>query len=177
MLVFESNSFGNHRGYSLIELVITIVLTSIVVVVFLTLFSSIQRSSVEPVFQIKAAELGQAVLEEISLKNFDENSPAGNARRCNDSGAPSCTSTPGPDSGETRETYDDIDDYHGINQSPPEDALGNPQIGYASYSLSVAVNYAGDDLALPTQSIKRIQVTITAPDNTQYIFSEYKGNY
>ena len=67
-------------GYSLIEPVITITLTSIVMTIFFTVFSQNQVKSVSPVMQIKALELGQAYLEEISLKRYDENSPADNSQ-------------------------------------------------------------------------------------------------
>ena len=165
------------RGYSLIELVITIVLSSIALLVFLTLFSSIQSSSTEPVFQVKAAELGQAYLEEIGLKRFDEQSPAGNGLRCNDSGAPSCSATMNFETGEVRATFDDIDDYNGLADSPPQDTFGNARSGFTNFSVNVVVAYAGSDFGFSNQDLKRITVTVTTPDLTNYQFSQYKGNF
>ena len=172
---------NQQKGYSLIELVVTIVLTSIIVVVFLTLFSSVQRNSTEPVFQVKAAELGQAYLEEISLKKYDHASPAGNGLRCNDTG-PACSGTLGVDNitpgvAETRANFNDVDDYNNLVESPPADALGNVRSGFNNFSVSIAVSYAGGDLGLAAQDMKRIEVTVTAPDSTQYVFSQYRGNF
>ena len=70
-------------AYSLIELIITMVVSSVAMVIFYNVFSQSQVNSVSPIMQVKALELGQAYLEEISLKRFDENSPAGNHLRCN----------------------------------------------------------------------------------------------
>ncbi|MCW8875623.1 MAG: prepilin-type N-terminal cleavage/methylation domain-containing protein [Kangiellaceae bacterium] len=166
------------QGYSLIELVITIVLSSIALLVFLTLFSSIQSSSTEPVFQVKAAELGQAYLEEIGLKRFDEQSPAGNGLRCNDPAWPTtCSLVLDSEGGEVRATFDDIDDYNGLIDSPPQDAFGNARSGFTSFSVNIVVAYSGADFGFPNQDLKRITVTVTTPDSTSYQFSQYKGNF
>ncbi len=169
------------KGYSLIELVVTIALSSIVLAVFLQLFSRIQLQSTEPVFQVKAAELGQAYLEEIALKKFDHNSPSGNGIRCNESST-SCSASLGVDQvspgvNETRANFNDIDDYNGLNNSPPIDALGNTRTGFNGYSVQVSVSYAGSDLGLDNSSMKKVEVTVTTPDNTQYTFSQYRGNF
>lgn len=170
------NNSSSTSGYSLIELVVTIALTSLVVVVFLSFFSSIQLQSTEPVFQVKAAELGQAYLEEISLKKYDHNSPNGNGNRCNDSG-PACSATLTSEGGETRITYNDVDDYHNLSDSPPQDALGNVRSGFNNFSVDIQVSYAGADLGLAAQDLKRIEVIVTTPDGTQFPFSQYRGNF
>jgi len=170
------NSNVKQRGYSLIELVITIIISAIVVTAFLTLFSSVQLKSTEPVFQVKAAELGQAYLEEIALKKYDHQSPSGNTVRCNESG-PACSGTLGLDGAETRVNFNDIDDYNNLTNDPPIDALGNVRSGFNNFSVSISVEYAGDDIGLAAQDMKRIEVTVTAPDSTRYVFSQYRGNF
>ena len=165
------------QGYSLIELVVTIVLTSLVMVLFYSFFASNQVNSVTPVTQVKAAQLAQAYLEEISLRRFDENSPVGNAFRCNSTGAPACSNTLGSD-GEARPLYDDVDDYDDITaESPPQDALGNVRSGFNNFSVDINVTYAGGDFGLAAQDLKRIQVTVTSPEGSQFVFSNYKGNF
>jgi len=172
------SSSNNHRisGYSLVELVVTIVLTAITMAILYTVFANTQSRSIEPVDQIKAAELAQAYIEEILLKKYDENSPAGNGARCNSPGNPACSATLGPDGGETRAQYDDVDDYNGLSESPPLDALGNPRNGFANFSADVTVSYAGGDLGFANGDMKRIQVDIGVRGNT-YTFSAYKGNF
>lgn len=169
-----------NQGYSLIELVVTVVLTGIVVVVLLSLFSQTQKQSSEPVFQVKAAELGQAYLEEISLKRFDENSPVGNQSRCD---AASCSAVLGPETNlnppvaETRASYDDVDDYNGLDEKPPRDAQGNLRSGFDNFNVKVTVSYAGDDLGLAVTDMKLIQVEVITPDNSRYQFGQYRGNF
>jgi MSHA pilin protein MshD len=169
-------SYQKQIGYSLVELIITILLSSIALIIFFNFFASNQKKSVAPVFQIKATKLAQAYLEEIQLKRYDENSPAGNSLRCNSPTASACSTTLTSD-GESRSGFDDVDDYNGLNDSPPQDVLGNNRADFNRFSVSVAVSYAGTDLGLALQDMKRIQVTVTAPDNSQYVFSQYKGNF
>jgi len=173
-------SLKNYYGYSLIELIITITLTSIVMTIFYTVFSKNQVNSVTPVMQVKAAELGQAYLEEISLKRFDENSPIGNATPCVITGT-SCTTSGnfGPDT-ETRSTFDDVDDYHGLTNTPPEDALGNQRSGFNGFTVDIEVTYVGTLWGLPNnEDLKKIEVSVTLPTaiGDVFIFTQYRGNF
>ena len=164
-----------YQGYSLIELIITIVLTSIAMTMLFTVFGSMQINSVSPVFQIKAAALSQAYMEEILLKKFDEVSPAGNSARCNSPGNPVCSGVLGSD-GETRSQYDDVDDYDGVSDTPPQDALGNNRTGFANFTANITVSYAGSDFGLTNTDLKKIEITIIAPRD-QFVFAAYKGNF
>lgn len=164
-------------GYSLIELIISIVLTGIVLVIFYSFFAENQKNSASPVFQVKAAQLGQAYLEEISLKKYDENSPVGNALPCNAPTAVACSATLASEAGETRTTFDDLDDYNGLSESPPRDALNNARSGFNNFSVNVVVNYAGADFGLAVQDLKRVTVTVVLPDSSQYVFSQYESNF
>jgi len=164
-------------AFTLVELVITIVLTGIAVVMFSGIYASTQLKSISPVFQVKAAELAQSYLEEISLRRFDENSPIGNQLRCDQATQPPCSNTLGSDTGEIRINFDDVDDYNNLNESPPKDALGNNRSGFNNFSLSVSVSYAGTDHGFSQRDLKKIIVTITSPENDQFVFSVYKGNF
>jgi MSHA pilin protein MshD len=143
--------------------------------IFFSIFAPNQRNSVSPLFQVKAAELGQAYLEEISLKRFDEFSPIGNGLRCDEDPVTSC----GPISTEeaSRVLFDDVDDYHNLNDNPPEDAFGNVRSGFNSFTVNVAVSYAGTDQGLTSSHLKKIQVTVISPENDQIIFTQYKSNF
>lgn len=171
-----AKNIHQQSGYSLIELIITVVLTSIVIIVFYQVFAFNQRQSTSPVLQVKAAELAQAYLEEISLRKYDENSPAGNGQRCNSPSAPACSATLGSN-GETRQFYDDVDDYNGLTESPPRDAFDNIRTGFNNFTTTITVTYAGTDFGLNAQDAKRIQVTIDSPEGDQFTFSQYRGNF
>jgi MSHA pilin protein MshD len=169
----------NTKGYSLIELIITITLTSIVMVIFYTVFGQTQVKSVSPIIQVKAAELGQAYLEEISLKRFDELSPIGNATPCTQGNCTPTGNFGGLSEGETRVSFDDVDDYHNLLDSPPVDATNNVRSGFSGFSVAVQVAYSGADFGLPSQSLKTITVTVTPPSSEggSFVFSQYRGNF
>lgn len=167
----------NNQGFTLVELIITIVLSGIAIAMFAGIYTSTQVKSVSPIMQVKAAELAQAYLEEISLKRFDEQSPIGNRFRCDENPAISCSNTLASESGETRARFDDVDDYNNLNESPPRDALGNIRNGFNSFSASVTVSYAGADQGFSARDLKRIEVTITSAEDDLFVFSMYKGNF
>jgi len=169
--------FQYKSGFTLVELVITIVLTGIVILMFFGVYTSAQLKSVSPVFQVKSAELAQGILEEISLKRFDENSPLGNSLRCDQPSQPICSNTLGIDVGESRSSFDDVDDYNGLIESPPKDALGNIKSEFTNFNLNVEVIYAGTDHGFSQRELKKIQVTVVSPENDQFVFSVYKGNF
>ncbi len=182
MTHFQTHRSGLHglsalSGFTLVELVITIIITSIAMVMFAGIYTSTQVNSVSPVIQVKAAELAQAYLEEISLKRFDENSPIGNQFGCDQASQPICSNTLASEPGETRAIFDDVDDYNNLNESPPRDALGNIRNGFDNFSANVSVSYAGADQGFTARDLKRIQITVTSPDNGQFVFSVYKGNF
>lgn len=155
----------------------TIVVTSIVIVIFYSLFSPNQRNSVSVVMQVKAAKLGQAYLEEISLKRFDESSPIGNLIRCNQTPAITCGAIINEEGLLNRSLFDDVDDYHGLIDQPPKDSLGNSLSGFNNFSVTVQVSYAGSDFGLNNQDLKKIQVNVISPTNDTFVFSQYKGNF
>lgn len=170
------------HGFSLIELVITIAILAITLV---TIAQSLQFStqfSADPLWQTKTVELVQAYADEILTKRYDEASPVG--------GTPPCTSCSlasafGPDGAEFRgllagvptNTFDDVDDYHGLDEQPV-DALGNSRSAYGGYRVQVAVSYAGTAVSLATDSrAKQISITVTPPGQAPLPFSVYRGNY
>ncbi|WP_246128504.1 type IV pilus modification PilV family protein [Pleionea sediminis] len=165
-----------NSGFTLIEIVIAIVVFAVALTVLVVAFNPSTSATSDPVLQARAAELGQAYLEEIRGKRFDENNGIGSQIRCGDGVAPACSTTLGPES-ESRENYDDVDDYNGLTESPT-DALGNQKTNYsASYSVSITVSYAGTELGLSNQNAKRIDVTVNAPNNAIYFFSTYRTNF
>ncbi|MER2490639.1 type IV pilus modification PilV family protein [Catenovulum sediminis] len=180
------------KGFTLIEMVIGILVISITMVYFTTMLNNSTKFVADPWHQIRAAELGSALLNEIISKSFDENSDrSGGAIRCSsvDTGAVNCT-TPanlGADTNEdSRDDYDDVDDYHNLNSTgndiielslPNNNNLAN---NYAQYQLSVSVFYDANldgvnDNAIGTH--KLIQITVTDPAGNQNAFSAYRSNY
>lgn len=190
------------RGFTLIELVIGIVLFSIVLTLVTTLVAPQARRSVDPILQIRAVELAQSVLREISARSFDENSDRINGiLRCNEdingdgiidktkTGAEaeiSCTTSVGNEEGGERELFDDVDDYDDLSQSGGdiENSLGDEIIVgganlYEGFSIQVNVEYAGDfyNPARDDTDSKLITVTVTTPTGVDLVFSTYRSNF
>lgn len=63
-------------GFTLVELVLTIVILGFSVMILIPFFSSITHSP-DPVLREKAIALGQAMMDEIIAKKWDENTPVG----------------------------------------------------------------------------------------------------
>ena len=172
--------FIRQRGFSLIELVVMIVVLSLALTGVTIAINETVKHSAKPLVHTRAMELAQAYLDEILTKRYDEHSGQGGIPRCNstDPGHRACSTTLGPDPGETRATYDDVDDYNGLDESPPRGAQGTVLSGYAGYRVRISVVYAGTGLGLTNnQGAKLITVTITSPLGTNLVFSAYRVNY
>lgn len=67
--------------------------------------------------------------------------------------------------GENRSTYDDIDDYHGVSNSPPQNSAGTPMAHLSGWSRVVKVVHVDlDDPSVESGSytgLKRVTVTVS----------------
>jgi MSHA pilin protein MshD len=107
-----------HRAFTLVEaLVSTAIATIAGTALLLGISSSIQMTDAV-LDQTIAAGMAQQLMDEIAGCKYVE------------PGLAATYSVLGPDAGETsgssREMYDDIDDFHGLNASPPCDYWGVP---------------------------------------------------
>ena len=108
-------------GFTLIEFIVGIVLLAVVLTGILGLLVNQAPQAVDPVQQVRAAQLAQRILSEALQKSFDERSDHNGGRfRCGETAGtpavtyPACTDSAnyGPDSGETRPyQFNDVDDY------------------------------------------------------------------
>ncbi len=165
----------------MLELVITIVIISIAMTALVGAFSFSIRHSADVMWQSRTAYLGQAYLEEILSREFDEVMVGGGTNYCGAAPLVACTAAAnlGPDAGEARATFDDVDDYNGLNNEvamvtiAAETGLANP---YAGYRVSVTVAY--DNATNGNDMLKIITVTVTPPGAALgYPFSAVKGNF
>ena len=174
---------NNTRGFTLIEIIIGIVVIAIVTLVVTAGMGPLFRQSVDPWQQVRAAELGQSLMNEIMARRFDDNN-VGNVR-CGE-GAVSCTNTPtdcdGPgnplpnaEAGETRQTFDDVDDFNclGINVTGITNILGDSLDAtfYQGFNAEIRVT------RLTPDQLKNISVTIITPQAERIVFSSQRGNW
>lgn len=179
----RANKFS---GFTLIEVIFGIVLMAIVLTIVTGLLAPQAKQSADPVIQVKANELGQAMMNEILGRSFDENSRRSPPYTL--CGTPSNPCTPsanlGRESGETRASYNDVDDFIGNYATADlQNSLGNSVAAlYPGFSLSVSVIYDDDangiaDTSGDFNTLKLITITVTAPSGDVYGFAAYKGNY
>ena len=191
---FSSHLFhskiANSRGFTLIEIIVGIVVLSISLAIISTLIVPAEEKSADQIHQVKAAELGQSFLNDISSRAFDENSDmAGGRLRCGEpklNGDPNpCSTILGPedgnggrlDKGETnRSLFNDVDDFHNYSAHFNADNQGLHS-GYDNFDIEIKVTYDGASLGLANNLAKRITVNITTPLGTAIEFATYKANY
>lgn len=159
------------RGATLVELVMTIVIISIAIAGVVGAFALIAGRSADSLNQTRAVELAQLYMDEIITRKYDDSTPQG--------GFPKYTGgcNIGPDDGEdTRDSYDDVDDYHNTTDSPPRTVEGAVN-GYNGFTVAVEVLCAGGEVDLPEPEAKRIDLLVSAPGGQSFAFSAYRANF
>ena len=172
--------FRSQSGVTLVELVVTIVILGIAIVPLTMTLSFSASHSADSMIEVKVIELGQAYIEEILSKRYDENSAQGGAPPCSSSGV--ACGTIGAESGETRPLFDDVDDYHGVDDQPPLDSLGSARLGYDRFRVEVEVSYSdASEVAAygldSTVDAKKILVRVHPPVGTAVTFDVYRSNF
>ncbi|WP_215399425.1 type IV pilus modification PilV family protein [Rheinheimera oceanensis] len=168
------------RGVTLIELIVGIVVLAISLSIITSVLGPLFIKSADPWHQVRAAELGHSLMNEILGKSFDENSSrSGSLVRCGESGISCLLGREEAD----RTLYDDVDDFNGmgITGDLVLRNILNESIAarYRSYRVEVAVAYAADDFtpALPANTVKKITITVIPPSGGDIRFVAYKGNW
>ncbi|PKI13152.1 prepilin-type N-terminal cleavage/methylation domain-containing protein [Colwellia sp. 12G3] len=176
--------FRLQQGFTLIELIVGIMVLTISLAIVSTLIAPAEEKSADNVLQIKASELAQSLMSDITSRAFDNNSDmTGGRARCGepDDGTNNCTAEAdfGPDTGDgetNRNLFDDVDDFDGFSDrvNSTNDSIDN---SYNEFTINVAVIYAGADLGLANGLVKRITVAVTTPLGTAIEFTSHKANF
>ncbi len=174
-------------GFTLIELIAGIVIMAIAMTSLVSFLNPQATNSIDPIYQVRAAELGQSLMNEIMGKAFDENSNlSGGLLRCSEALATPCSAAsdfgPNQDPFESNDvdTFDDVDDYHGYT---PELLGSSDTLAtlYQDYTVSVSVVYDGDYNGVADtpadHHAKLILITVKTPNNDAFEFAAYRGNY
>jgi MSHA pilin protein MshD len=175
------------KGFTLIEIIVGIVVLAVALVVITSALGPLYKSASNPWHQVRAAELGHSLLNEIMGRSFDENSDrAGGEFRCGEAGFTACSAfctnaAVNTAEAETRPGYDDVDDFNGLQLSGSDivGSTGNLALNnlYLGYQASITVACAGSELTQPQASVKKITVTITTPTGEAIAFSAYRSNW
>lgn len=164
------NNKHKQQGFSLIELVITIVVLGIALTALSSsLFNAVGKNA-DPLWQSKATQLSQAYLDEILAMKYQDNSPI-------QGGSVGSCSIGGTEAGETdRSLFDDVDDYHGLTETASFlDQTSGLASTYSGYNISIQVTCV-DAQGNTSNNSKLIELTVTSPTNESLIFSAYRAD-
>ena len=148
-------------GATLIELVVSIVVISVGLAGILLVMNRNVSSSGDPVVQHQAIAIAEAYLEEILAKEFTD---------------PDGGETGGPEAGETRPTFDDVNDYNGLSNAGARDQNDNAIAGLGGYNVGVTVvNQAWN--GIPVADTLLATVTVTGLGGVSITLSGYRTRY
>ncbi len=177
------------RGFTLIELVIGIVMLAVSLSIVVGIFLPQAQRFITPMYQIKASALGRSVMDQVLMRNFDDNSSSlGGVIRCGEEVlgvTVPCTTVLGIEDKEKEDNpagFNDVDDYHVYCNKNPQTVLGYFDSGYPGYGLNICAEYtprrfeAGAD---PDSKdiAKQITVTVFMPNQETITLTAFKGNY
>lgn len=191
---------AKHAGFTLIELITGMVVLAIALTLLVGAFLPMLRQQSQPIYQVRAAELGQSLLDEVMSRSFDEKSDRTGttvnqkylycgAIDSSNSGVEvstgSCSSSLGPDGGETYTNFDDVDDYNTYCNQPISGSdfatlQGLNATLYQNFTIAVCVTEAPSLVGATsgrTDVAKKIKVTVTTPANEAISFVSYRSNY
>jgi prepilin-type N-terminal cleavage/methylation domain-containing protein len=144
---------SNQHGLTLIELVIAIVIISISVIGVLGVLTRNSTSSAATLVRAQAMAIGSAYLAEALLKPFAD---------------------PNASDGETlRTAFDDVDDYHNLDNNGARDQGDNLLSGLGAYRVRMTV-VNGTLGSLPASDVKRVDVRVTHAVGVDMLFSGYR---
>lgn len=156
----RGNLQKHQRGFTLMEVIVFIVVVAVAMGALLAVFNNSVVNSVDPAVRVKALEKGQALLDEILARKYDENTPTGGVPACDSSAGDACVGI-NPDG-----DFDDVGDYHGYVDNSD-----------ARFPISVTVTQAGTDLGLAANRARLITVSVAMPGGPALTLSAYKVNF
>jgi Tfp pilus assembly protein PilV len=147
---------GRNSGMSLVEVVMSSVIVSGMLLAALNSVGSAKKAEQENVDRVKASHLAHGLVAEILSLEYAE--PDGGILLEKDTGET------------TRNTFDDVDDYNAWTESPPADINGLALTGLTGWSRNVTVNWAtADTYALGTSRSGAKKITVMVRRNGKLI--------
>ena len=148
------------QGFTLIELIISIVIFSVAITALLSTHSFLIQSSANPMMRVQSVSIANSYMEEIMLTPFLDPS----------------TSTFCPAAPANRSEYDNICDYNGLSDSGATNQFGNVIGNLNDYDVAVSVT-TDTITGIAAGDWARIDITVTDPLGFQTVISGFKANY
>lgn len=165
-----SRSNQRFRGFTMVETVLCTLLVGIVVTGSLAALRNSVRTQLEMNSLIDGPMLAEQLVAEVVSQAYEDPEEPGGAI--------------GTESGELstqRDTWDDVDDYNGSSQQPPRSRDGTSMTQYAGWTRAVVVTWSdrinGNQWNSYDTGLKRIIVTVTAPDGTETKRIAYRSEW
>ncbi len=149
----SARGYRHARGVTLIELIVSIVVISVAGAALAGTLGYLIGTGNTSLLQAQAQSVATAYVNEISSKSFVD--------------------PDGVDGEPTRDLFDDIDDYDGLDTNPATDAFGNAA-GNFRVRVSVVPGVLG---ALPAADVRRIDVTVDYGDISAAVASGYRTRH
>ncbi len=147
-------------GFTLIEIIVTLVVIAIAATALLSVYTSMVRGSADPMIQQQATTIAEAYLEEISLRAF--NDPQGGET--------------GADEGESgRAEYDDVKDYRDLASGPPADQYGVLIPALSAYTVTLSITDSALN-TVPSNAALRIEVSVDHAAIDAIMIVAYRAN-
>jgi len=145
------------RGFTFVELVISLVVIGIAVTGVLLVFTQTVAHSSDPLVRQQALAIAEAYLEEVISKHYND--------------------PDGIDGEGARTSFDDIDDYNGLVEAPAQ-GDGTPVANLSSYTVTVSVDAPvsigpGGNQA----TARRVTVTVSRAGANIITLSGYRTDY
>lgn len=142
-------------GFTLIEVITTIVVLSVAATAIMSMFTNTITSSANPMIQQQAISVAEAYMEEILLKSFDDPDGIG---------------------GETRANFDDVLDYNGLTDVGARDQNNSPIASLGDYTVSVTVTNSALNGIVSADSL-RIRVSVDHTVLDPVVIDSFRTNY
>ncbi len=155
---------ASEAGVTLVELVVTIVVLSVALGGVLLAINQSVRGSADPMLQQQGVAVAEAYLEEILLRDYDEDAVPGTSQS---------EGAWGPEAGETRGDYDDVNDYHGLSDNGARGQDGAAIAGLGAYQVQITVT----PLTLGAVPLARVAVTVRHSGAGDYTLVGYRSGY
>lgn len=160
---------ARRAGLTLVESVIAVALTAVLVLMSVNSLGSIAKGRQVATQNYQGTMLAEQLLTEICQNPY--NDPQGGT-------------TFGPEAGDitnpaTRSVFDDVDDYNGWSESPPQNKDGTTLSNFTGWTRSVSVAYVDPTTLSASDSdtgLKKITVTVRDPRGGQTVLTALRTN-
>jgi MSHA pilin protein MshD len=149
-------------GFTLVELVISIVVIAVAVAGTLQALSAAAVSSADPMIRHQGLAIAEAYIEEIALQPFSDPDDA--------------SVCPAPEA--DRDRFDNVCDYQGLDESGAHDREGRPVPGLEAYRVRVSVDTSASLGSISgSADVLRVDVRVSHPVGLDLSLSTYRTRY